>query len=695
MARDFLLEIGVEELPASACAAVLRLLPERAAGLFAAADIDLAPQSLRVMVSPRRIAVLVEAMPDMQTHRENAQRGPAVEAAFDAQGVATPAAAGFARARGVAVEDLQVREENGRSFVFAVSRSGGRPTSDLLPEICTKIVRDMYFPKNMRWGSKELRFSRPMRGLVALFGDDVVPFEVAGVVSGRAGRGHRWLGGDVELTSPAGYVETMRSVKVMVDHEEREAFLRAELDRLSGERGLTWIDPMDKLHEVLYLVEWPTVLWGAFGERHLRLPEDVLVTAMQSHQRYFPLLDADGALDCTFLYVSNGDPAFADQITAGNERVLRGRIEDAEFSFDKDLVMGLEQMALGLARVVFHVKIGTMADKTTRVVALTGYLAGVTGVAADAAAHALEAARLAKADQVSVMVREFADLEGAMGETYARIEGFPADVAQAIREQYLPDAAGGDPPRSVAGALLATAEKVDNVVAAFACGEPPSGSKDPYGLRRAAMGMVTISFTHGFEYDVRALVSAAYAGFERFPGLVGAERVIAEATEFIKDRLAKFLADNGIARDAVEAALPTSDVFAEVRKRAAALDAFRGAEAWDDLVVTATRPSNLAKKLPEDAAGVPVDPALFREDAEGALHEAWLAVDARTAELSSAGEHHEVLVALASLRPVVDGFFQDVLVMADDEAVRLNRLRLLASVAVTVRRAAHLELLQG
>ncbi len=695
MARDFLLEIGVEELPSSACAAVLRLLPERAAGLFAAADIDLAPGSLRVMVSPRRIAVLVEAMPEMQSPRENAQRGPSVEAAFDAQGVATPAAAGFARARGVAVEGLQVREENGRSFVFAVSRSGGLPTSELLPEICSKLVREMYFPKNMRWGSKDLRFSRPMRWLVALFGDDVVPFEVAGVGSGRATRGHRWLGTDVQVASPAFYVETMRSVKVMVDHVEREAFLRAELDRLAGERGLAWADPMDKLHEVLYLVEWPSVLWGSFDEQHLRLPEDVLVTAMQSHQRYFPLLDADGALDCTFLYVSNGDPAYAEQITVGNERVLRGRIEDAEFSFDKDLAMGLEHMVTGLDRVVFHVKIGTMADKTSRLVALTRHMADATGVTGDAAAHALEAARLAKADQVSVMVREFADLEGAMGETYARIEEFPADVAQAIREQYLPDAAGGDPPRTVAGALLATAEKVDNVVAAFACGEPPSGSKDPYGLRRAAMGIVTISFIHGFEYDVRALVGAAYAQLERFPGLVGAEQVVAEATEFIKERLAKFLADNGIARDTVEAAIPTSDVIAVVRKRAAALDAFRGTEGWDDLVVTATRPSNLAKKLPEDAAGEPVDPSLFQEDAEATLHEAWLAVDARTAELSSAGEHYDVLVALASLRPAVDGFFQDVLVMADDEAVRLNRLRLLASVARTVRRAVHLELLQG
>lgn len=695
MALDFLLEIGVEEFPASACAAVLRLLPERAAGLFAADDIDLVPGSLRVFASPRRIAVSISNVPEAQTPRENAQRGPAVEAAFGPDGAATPAAAGFARAKGVEVADLQVREENGRRFVFAVSRSEGRPTADLLPEICVKMVRDMYFPKNMRWGSRELRFSRPMRWLAALFGEEIVPFEVAGVSSGRASRGHRWLGGEVQLTSPADYVEAMRSVKVLVDHEEREAFIRSELDRLARERGLSWVDPMDKLHEVLYLVEWPTVLPGAFGEEHLRLPSEVLVTAMQSHQRYFPLVDGDGALACTFLYVSNGDPAFAEQITAGNERVLHGRIEDAEFSFDKDLATGLEQMAEGLHRVVFHVKIGTMADKTARLVALVGRLAEAVGATDDARAHAAEAARLSKADQVSVMVREFADLEGSMGETYARIEGFPGDVAQAIREQYLPDAAGGDPPRTLAGALLATAEKVDNVVGAFACGEPPSGSKDPYGLRRAAMGMVTIAFLHGFEYDVSELVAGAYGELERFPGLATREQVVVDAVDFVKERLAKFLTDNGIARDAVDAALPTSHVFSEVRKRAAALDGFRGSDGWDDLVVVFNRPSNLARKLPADASAAPVDPALFLEAAEVALHGAWLEADARAAGQAAAGEHYDVLITLASIRPAVDRFFDDVLVMAEDEAVRLNRLRLLAGIAATVRRAAHLDLLQG
>ena len=485
-ARDFLLEIGTEELPGSACRSVLDLVPDRAAGLFAAADIDLAPGALDVMVGPRRIVILARGVPEEQTPRENAQRGPAVEAAFDADGKPTPAAAGFARAKGVAPEDLQVREENGRRFVFAVSRSEGRPTAELLPEICVKLVRDMYFPKNMRWGARDLRFSRPLRTLVALFGDDLVPFEVAGVASGRTSRGHRVLGAPVEVASAPAYVDALRDARVMVDQREREDAIWAELRRQAGERGLTVIDPMNKMAEVLYLVEWPTVLPGTFGEEHLRLPDEVLITAMQSHQRYFPLVDADGALAGTFLFVMNGDPAHAAAITAGNERVLEGRIEDAEFSFDKDLATGLERMAGQLDRVVFHEKIGTMRDKTDRLVALAGYLADATGVSPVVKAMALEAARIAKADQVSVMVREFADLEGYMGETYAQLEGFHAEVAQAVREQYLPDAAGGEVPRTMAGALLATAEKVDNVVAAFAVGEPPVGLEGP--LRAASRG---------------------------------------------------------------------------------------------------------------------------------------------------------------------------------------------------------------
>jgi glycyl-tRNA synthetase len=443
--RDFLLEIGVEEMPASACRAVIDLLPERVAGLFGAEGIAVEADDIHVMVSPRRIALLMSGVPGEQAPREIVQRGPAFEAAFDAEGAPTKACEGFARAKGVSPADLQVREEAGRRFVYYVTRSESRATAALLPEICLKIVRDMYLPKNMRWGYRDIRFSRPIRWLVALWGDTVIPFGLAGLSAGRMSQGHRWLGGPVKIAKPRDYVEAMRSAGVVVDHRERERVIWDELERAAGEQGLDVIDPSGKLEEVLFLVEKPSVAQGLFAHHHLALPPEVLITAMQSHQRYFPLVDEAGMLSNRFLYVSNGDPAWTRQITAGNERVLQGRIEDAEFSFEKDKVTGLEAMAAQLDKIVFHVKAGTMRDKTERLVALVRYLAEVTGAPGQARERALEAARLAKADQVSVMVREFADLEGVMGEKYALMEGHHIEVAGAARTVL--EAAGEAVPR--------------------------------------------------------------------------------------------------------------------------------------------------------------------------------------------------------------------------------------------------------
>jgi glycyl-tRNA synthetase len=715
-ARDFLLEIGVEEMPASACRAAIDLLPERVAGLFGAEGVELKPQDVRVMVSPRRIAVLIRDVPGEQVPREIAQRGPAIEAAFDAEGNPTKAAEGFARAKGVSPKDLEVREEAGRRFVYYVTRSESRPTAGLLPGICLKIVRDMYFPKNMRWGHRDLRFSRPVRWLVSLWGETVIPFGVAGLTAGRTSQGHRWLGAAVDIGSPADYVEALRSVAVVVDHHEREQIIREGLERVAGEHGLEATDPSGKMEEVLFLVERPTVVQGLFAQQHLALPSEVLVTAMQSHQRYFPLVEKDGVLSNRFLCVTNGDPTWVRQITAGNQRVLQGRIEDAEFSFEKDKVTGLERMVAQLGKIVFHEKAGSMKDKTERLVALTGYLADATGAPGDARERAIEAARLAKADQVSVMVREFADLEGVMGQTYALMEGHHPEVAQALREQFLPDAAGGAVPVTTPGALLATAEKVDNITAAFACGEPPTGSKDPYGLRRAAAGMVAIAAHHGLSYDVEALVARAYDGLERFPGLVGRAVVISEATAFILERLAKSLTDEGLGRDTIDAVLPTSHDFLDLRERALALHECRSSALWEDVVTVFSRPSNLARKLPAEVAvepalgkaadivpcaGLPVgqavtvSPALFEVEAEVVLFAAWREAADKVDRAVGEGRYGDALAVLAGLRPAVDRYFADVLVMADDETVRLNRLRQLAAIAATVHTVAYLELVQG
>jgi len=700
--RDFLLEIGVEEMPASACRTAIDLLPERVAGLFAAEGVAVAANDIKVMVSPRRIAVLLEDVPGAQESREVTQRGPAYEAAFDAKGDPTKACEGFARAKGVSPKDLEVREEGGRRYVYHVTQSESRPTSGLLPDICLKIVRDMYFPKNMRWEEHGVRFSRPIRWLVALWGDTVIPFGIAGLTSGRTSQGHRWLGSSVDIKRPGDYAEDMLRARVVADHSKREELIRGELDRQAGELGSKWIDPSNKLEEVLFLNEWPTVTSGRFDGQHLGLPAEVLETAMQSHQRYFPLLDKKGALSNRFLYVSNGDPEWTAQITAGNERVLEGRIEDAEFSFDKDKAIGLDEMAAGLDKIVFHVKVGTMKDKTDRLVALTDYLAKAVKAAAQAEKHAQEAARLAKADQVSIMVREFADLEGVMGETYALMQGADPEVAAAIREQYLPDAAGGTVPSSLPGALLATAEKVDNITAGFACGEPPSGSKDPHGLRRAAAGMVAIAQEHGFRYDVEALLGRAYAGLERFPGLVDRDSVVSEATTFVLERLARVMTDEGLARDTVDAVLPTSRDFLDLRARAQALHEFRSGEQWEDLDIVFTRPANLAKKLPEKAAAQAagkkdggVDQALFQDEVEKVLFASFKETVARVEPAVQDGRYDEALRALVAMRPAVDRYFDDVLVMAKEEPVRLNRLRQLAAIAALVRRVAHLELVQA
>ena len=694
-AEDLLLEIGTEEMPASACRAAIDLLPGRVAGLFQAEGVPVAVDDVRVLVSPRRIAILISAVPGEQAARETVQRGPAYEAAFDATGTPTKAAEGFARAKGVEAKDLEVREEAGRRFVYFVARSESRPTAELLPEICLKIVRDMYFPKNMRWGYRDIRFARPIRWLVGLWGEDVIPFELAGLQSGRTSLGHRWLGEAVEIRKPSEYVVQLRAARVVADHRERERLIWSEMERMAGDEGLEAADPSCKMEEVLFLVEWPTVVKGRFAAHHLALPAEVLITAMQSHQRYFPLFAEDGALSNRFLYVTNGDPRYSGTITAGNERVLEGRIEDAEFSFEKDKVTGIDEMVAQLGRIVFHEKAGSMKDKTDRLVILTGFLADQVQATPEVKGRAREAARLSKADQVSVMVREFADLEGVMGDTYAVMAGYPEEVAEAIREQYLPDAAGGAVPKTVPGALLATAEKVDNIVAALACGEPPSGSKDPYGLRRAAAGMVAIAQEHGLHYDVDGLVKKAYVELERFPNLEPAASVVPDAKSFIFERLTKSLVDEGIARDAAEAVLPTSHDFLDLRSRARALSSFRSGARWEDLVTVFTRPFNLAKKLPSDAPSAPVDPALFVVEAERELYSAWVDAAGRVAELAGEGRYVEALQVLAGLRPAIDRYFDDVLVMAPEDDIRLNRLRQLAAVAATVRSLAHLELLQG
>ncbi|MDO8735984.1 MAG: glycine--tRNA ligase subunit beta, partial [Thermoleophilia bacterium] len=421
--RDFLFEIGTEELPAAAARSAADQAGPLALQVFSRNHIDIEPANVSIWVTPRRIAVFISSLTTMQNARELVDRGPAASKAFDEEGKPTKASAGFARAKGVAVEDLEVRDHDGQQFVFAVRHEEGRPTVELLPEICRALLHGISFSKTMRWNSADLRFSRPVRWLVAKFGEETISFEAAGIRSGDTSRGHRFLS-DPELVidSASGYRDLMADAKVTVDQMDRRRTILEGLSLEAGKSGASFIDPAGELEEVIYLVENPSVHAGDFAEGHLRLPARVLTTCMQSHQRYFPLTGQDGTLMPGFLYVMNGDPASAPDITAGNERVLEGRIEDAEFSFDKDLATGIEKMAAGLDKVVFHRRLGSLADKTMRLESLVKIFADLVCLDDSDLRSAAAAARLAKADQVSIMVQEFADLEGYIGSVYANME---------------------------------------------------------------------------------------------------------------------------------------------------------------------------------------------------------------------------------------------------------------------------------
>jgi glycyl-tRNA synthetase beta chain len=500
-----LLEVGCEELPSSACREAVDQVPGLFAAALSAAGVE-GRWPASVAVSPRRIAVIARVpagiAPGVRRHR-----GPAADAAFTADGTPTKAAEGFARGKGVAVNDLLVEEENGRRFVFAVERLPGRAIDEMVPGIAESVIGGIRFSKNMRWGDgRGLRFSRPVRWIVAKVDQRTVPFEVFGLHAGDESRGHRFLGGPVTVDDASDYHRALEGVSVVADHEVREARIRAGLDDGAAAAGGTWRDPAGKLGEVVFLVEAPSVITGRIDAGQMRLPSRVLVTAMQSHQRYFPLYDDAGELMPVFLAVSNGDPAHADVITRGNEGVLNARLQDAIFSFDKDRAAGLDALGARLETIVFHKRLGTMADRRARLVDGADALAAAIGADRTVTEHARRAAHLAKADQGAVLVDEFSDLQGYVAGEYARREGEAVAVAEAVEQQYLPEGPDSPLPSGDVAAILALADKLDGIVGAFAVDEAPTGSKDPYGLRRAAMGVVRIVLDRGWDLDHAALL---------------------------------------------------------------------------------------------------------------------------------------------------------------------------------------------
>jgi glycyl-tRNA synthetase beta chain len=643
---SLLFEIGCEELPASACREAAEQLPElcrRQLGVEPAA----------VLVGPRRLAVVVDDLPERTPDEE--RRGPAERAAFDEDGRPTKAAEGFARSVGIAASELERRDGHVWATVPGVA------LADVAPERLAELVRSLAFGKSMRWGAPDLRFSRPVRWLCVKLGSDSLPVAVPGVPSGDVSYGHRFAHpGAVEIESAGSYAEQLRAAGVEPDANERRMAILQGLNAIGG-----WSDPAGVLDEVVHLVESPVVLEGTFDERFLELPERVVVTAMQSHQRYFPLGGA------RFAFVANsGDP---DLVRAGNERVLEGRLEDASFTFERDGRRGIDGLAAVLGTITFVAGAGSMADKTARLVRLVTELGG--GEASR------EAARLAKADQAAELVREFPDLEGYIGAEYAALAGYPEAVCRAIEEQYLPDSAGGPLPETEAGRVLAVAEKIDNLTVAFALGERPSGTRDPYGLRRAAIGLCRLTLASSLAIDVKALVAVGHRLLVEQGAAVTPEPPH-DVHDFVAERLEGLLdVPVEFARAARGSGLTQLGQLAQLAVALAELED----EKLDAVHTVYTRCARLGGKEASQAAGR-LDTALLVEDAERGVV---AALDRASPEIEAAvgeGAFGAALAAAAELGPPLERFFEDVLVMAEDAAVRANRLRLLLDVRDAVGR---------
>ena len=618
-----LLEIGCEELPASACVEALGQLRRAGPGT--------------VYVGPRRLAFLTE-LPE----REEDQwvKGPP-------EHLRGRAAEGFARKQGVAVDELEVRDG------FLGVTVHGRSAAETAPELLGGIVRGLAFGKSMAWERGGLRFARPIRWLCARLDDEIVDFEVDGISAGGVSYGHRFTHGEVGIPSPDAYADALRAAGVEPDQDRRREDIAAGLREL----GLDEPNPR-VLGEVVYLVESPVVLEGRFEERFLRLPERVVWTAMESHQRYFPL----GGNRVAFV-ANGGDPA---TVVAGNERVLEGRLEDAHFSFERDVARGVEALVEDLGAITFAAGAGSFADKSARLVELVGALGG--GEASR------EAARLAKADQAAELVREFPDLEGHVGAEYARLAGYPEAVCAAIDEQYLPDAADGPLPQTEPGRVLAAAEKVDNLTVAFALGRRPTGSRDPHGLRRAAIGLGRLAVEGGLVIDLAELVGKA----RELLLVQGAELTDdpADVVDFVQERLEGLLdVPVEFVRAARESAITELGAVAAL---AESLAAEAASEHFERAYVAYDRADRLAGK--SDGAARRLDPALATDEAELALIDALGRVGPRIEAAVAERDFSGALAAAAELGSPVDRFFDEVLVMADDLSVRANRLRLLLEV---------------
>ena len=672
---DLLLEIGLEEVPA-------KFMPPALAELKQMAESQLTEQRIgydEVITygTPRRIALVVKNIADKQQDLEEEAKGPAVKAAYDADGNPTKAALGFARGQGVDVADLYQKELNGGLYVFATKRAAGVPTAEVLPTLLPQLVCGIHFPKPMRWGYTELRYARPIRWIVALHGNQVVPFTIEDITSGKVSRGHRYLGSaQLEVPCAEDYVAVMEQDFVIVDQNRRQAMIIEQMKQLAASvDGTVEIDE-ELLEEVLYLVEYPTALMGNFDPAYMLMPEQLIITPMKEHQRYFPVMKGHHLLP-KFITVRNGNADHLDIVQAGNEKVLEARLADAKFFYDEDLKIKLEDNVEKLKSIVFQEKLGTIYEKMLRVQQGVIVIADLLQLGADVKERALRAAYLAKADLVSNVVYEFPELQGLMGEKYAFAQGEHPLAAKAISEHYLPKNADGEIPLTFEGLTVSIADKMDTIVGCFAAGIEPTGSQDPYALRRQAAGICSMILGRSVLVSLTALIEQAISHYPA--DIVGDQDALCQRVYgFFEQRIRNVLNDRGFRYDVIEAVVTCGyDNLTETLLRAEAMNKMQATDTFAKVLTAFTRANNLAKK----AVGNQVEEAYLVEDVEKQLwHDVQFAENAIAAQVQNR-QYAEALTVISTLEESISAFFDGVMVMDENEAVKNNRLALLVRVS--------------
>ena len=665
MAKDLLFEIGAEEIPAGFMPNILGQLKQLAETKLN--DTHLPFESIETYGTPRRLALIVKGLSDTSAEISERHKGPSASIAYDADGNATKAAIGFARGKGLDVADLVVED----GYIYAETKTAGVPAKDIVTDMFPQLITGLNFPKSMHWGDLDAKFVRPVRWLVALLDEEVIPVEFATVQSGNVTRGHRFLGADeITIKNAASYVETLKENFVMVDQDARRELISKQLHDMAASKNASIVWDDDLLEEINYLVEWPTALCGGFEESYLALPDAAIITPMKDHQRYFPLVGQDGKLLPMFLTVRNGSDHSIEVVQAGNERVLRARLDDAKFFFNEDRKKPLIDRQDGLTKIVFQEGLGNLADKTERLLKLGRLFGEECGLHEDAAVVLERATELAKTDLTTGMVTEFTELQGVMGKEYALLDCESPEVAEAIFEQYLPRFAGDVLPQTEAGKVLSIIDKVDNIVATFSRGLIPTGSQDPYALRRQTIGILNILLDSEWNISLRPIFKASMELLNVASDKQ--EELLNQVEEFFTLRLKNIFLDREVPHHVIDLLLSNNELsVADAEGLVNALLANRIDENVE-LVQAYTRMYNLVKDV--EYTGVNSD--LLKEDAEKALFEAASKASEASIDAWDKNDYDAVVAVPATLVPTINTFFEDVMVMDKDEAIKANRLQL-------------------